>query len=1093
MSPSDKKDSEMDLSVAECGSSSEICPAGCDAIYKIIVENDRTVTCIVQEWKIVFINKAVVDSLGYDPSLLINRRFLELVFPDDAEVVASTHEKRLNGHGRPDTYRLRVVHRDGRSLWFEAEIVEIVWNEKPATLFYLRNITAQKRARKEVRRYRDSLENLVQRRTSELTVANHQLKKEIDARQISASALRKSEEKYRKILEGIKEGYFEVDLTGNLTFFNDALCAMSGFSPGDLLGKNNLSFATKKSAKQLFNTFSGIFSTGQSADIADYEMRRLDGTRGTLELSAYLMRDEAGGPIGFRGFARDVTERKRAEDALQRAHDELEKRVEDRTRELQKAMELSKESVKVKNEFLANMSHEIRTPMNAIIGMSDLLLDTVMTRKQREHLNIIRSSSRSLLELINDILDFSKIEAGKLDFESIPFLLSDVVEEVSDMFLEKTRLKNIEFVLDIAQDVPGELKGDPFRLKQVLVNLVSNAVKFTHKGEIRIKVSNLGPRGQGGELMFEVHDSGIGISQALLHNNGAPLLETFAQADGSTTRKYGGTGLGLAICNRIVGMMDGKIFVESQEGQGSVFKFTATFKDSSAGLVPRQVLPPNLLRTTALVVESNASTSMVMKRQLDGFGFRTVAVDSGTRAMEVLDGENGHQVGIVFVDMKLYDMDGLDLVTRIKAGGGVNNTFPMVVIGSNGSSDEIRTVRELGVESYLMKPVKQSTLFDTVMEIFGYHQAGKSQVGKFCGVNNEEFQGMRVLLVEDNIINQMVATEILKDVGIKIFTAQNGLEALETLMTTEVDAVLMDVQMPEMDGLEAASAIRNSLELKHLPIIAMTAHAMYGDREKCLASGMNDYVPKPINRNELFSVLRKNVFLAGKGDGKISYSKRKVEKSRAYSLPGIDIDEGLQRVGGAWEVYVAILGKFCQVYKEFSRQIQQLVGEEDFANARIQAHSLKGAAGNVAAEELRLGAKKLEDACFEKDSNAVSKVLPMIETAFDMVVDSFGKMEDKQVGQEKAPCREIGVEEVIQVINAMENSLRESDPVAAQSSMERLNGLLDAGEGMTGMDQLLSTLGETVGDYTFDEALTVLTKVAVKVEDMRARQKRLQG
>ncbi|MBI9091584.1 MAG: response regulator [Desulfobacterium sp.] len=1082
----------MDLGVAECEKSSVICQDGCDSIYKTIVENARDEICIVQEWDIVFINKAVVDSLGYDSAFLINRRFLDFVSPDDAELAAATHGKGLNGHGGADIKRLRLVHRDGRSLWFEAEGIEIVWNGKPATLFYLRNITAQKRAKKEVRRYRDTLESLVQRRTAELTVANHQLTKEIDARQTSAAALRKSEEKYRKILEGIKEGYFEVDLAGNLTFFNDAMCTMSGFSYEELMGKNNLSFATKKSAKQLFKTFSEIFISGQPADIADYEMCRLDGTRGILELSAYLMRAEDGVPIGFRGFARDVTERKRAEDALQQAHDELEKRVEDRTRELQKAMELSNESVKVKNEFLANMSHEIRTPMNAIIGMSDLLLDTVMTRKQREHLNIIRSSSRSLLELINDILDFSKIEAGKLDFESIPFLLSDVVEEVSDMFLEKIRLKNIEFILDIAMDVPGELKGDPFRLKQVLVNLVSNAVKFTHKGEVRITVSNLGPTGQGAELLFEVHDSGIGISPELLHNNGAPLLATFAQADGSTTRKYGGTGLGLAICNRIVGMMDGKIFVESQEGQGSVFKFTAIFKNSAAGLVPRQVLPPNLLRTTALVVESNASTSMVMKRQLEGFGFRTVGVDSGARAIEVLAGENGHQVGIAFIDLKLYDMDGLDLVSRIKAGTEVNNGFPMVVIGSNGTSDEIRTVRELGIESYLMKPVKQSTLFDTVMEIFGYHQE-KFKASKSASVNSEEFQGMRVLLVEDNIINQMVATEILKAVGIKIHTAQNGLEALETLMTTEVDAVLMDVQMPEMDGLEAASAIRNSLELKHLPIIAMTAHAMYGDREKCIASGMNDYVPKPINRNELFSVLRKNVFLEGTGDGTISYNTVEIEKSRAYSLPGLDIDEGLQRVGGSWDVYVAILGKFCLFYNDFSRQIQQLIGEGDFANARIQAHSLKGAAGNVAAEALRLGAKKLENACFEKDSHAISKVLPMIETAFDVVVDSHGKMEKKQAPQDKTPFWEMGVEEVIGVITAMEHSLRESDPVEAESCMERLSGLLDFRDGVDGMGQLLSTLGTTVADYCFDEALTVLTKVAVKVEDMRARQKLLQG
>ncbi|VVS94419.1 hybrid sensor histidine kinase/response regulator [Desulfoluna spongiiphila] len=659
----------------------------------------------------------------------------------------------------------------------------------------------------------------------------------------------------------------------------------------------------------------------------------------------------------------EIEERKKVARELREIHGELELRVDARTRELVRmndelshAKEAADQSARVKTEFLANMSHEIRTPMNAIIGMSDLALNEEITRDQRrEYLDIIRTSARSLLGIINDILDLSKIEAGKLDLEETPFDIGSLVENISAMFFDQINEKGLEFIIDIGEGMPERLVGDPLRLQQVLVNLTSNAVKFTDEGEITLRIAVTEESEEQVTLEFEVADTGIGLDS----ETSTGLFDAFAQADGSTTRKYGGTGLGLTICKRIVDMMGGGIKVSSAPAEGSTFTFTAPMaRDTTVPAAVAYDMPTHLQDVQVLVAEGNVTLKGVLERMLGSFGFGVTSCENGTDTLSFLAGP--HSIDLLIVDMNLPDMDGVALATKLEGQKG-NRRPRVILLDAFSAGGNLYDTRNSGIDRVVTKPLRPSTLFDAIMETFGEAVVSRNisfpdssgLAGHYGGV-----EGATVLLVEDNRINQMVATEILTFSGIRVEIAENGLEAIERVKEKTYDAVLMDMQMPQLDGMEATRIIRNELKFTRVPIIAMTAHAMEGDREACLDAGMDDYIPKPIDRERLMEVLSRH--MNGAAEDVVLETPQPYSPKAPEELPALNVNEGVERIGGSHEIYRSIVEKFVDLYTDRLVEIRAMVNTGDFSRAAHEVHAIKGASSNISATCLFTMARELE-------------------------------------------------------------------------------------------------------------------------------------
>ena len=665
-------------------------------------------------------------------------------------------------------------------------------------------------------------------------------------REANLAAIRANEERFRSLSTASPVGVFQTDPAGECVFVNPRWEQISGLSSPALYGQGWTHVIHPEDRERVLDLWRDALNRRLEVS-AEFRLCSGSGATRWVHLRAKPVQTSSGEFLGYVATLEDITERKELE------------------AEMAKARDAALESARLKAEFLANMSHEIRTPMNGVIGMTGLLLDTALTPHQRDAAETIRSSGESLLTIINDILDFSKIESGKLELEALDFDLVESVEGTLDLLAERAEAKGLELAAFIQTDTPTRLRGDPGRLRQVLLNLLSNAIKFTERGEVILNVSHEGGKGDQVQLRFEVKDTGIGIGSEHLSR----LFQPFIQADGSTTRRYGGTGLGLAISKQLVEMMQGQIAVSSRLGHGSTFSFTLPFTKQAAGEAPPLVEPVHLAGVRVLVVDDNMTNRKILHHYILAWKLRNGSVDSGAKALDLLRAATaeGDPYAVVIVDMHMPEMDGLELSRRIKADPSISATR-ILMLTSLGNTLPQAELETAGIQACLVKPVRQSRLFDCLSTLL-QGDATRIQIAKRPSArpafDPEPFhrKHVRILLAEDNSINQKVALGQLQKLGLQADAVANGLEVLEAIGRIPYQLILMDCQMPELDGFETTRRIRQ-LERTHqspapnrVYIVALTANAMQGDRERCLDAGMDDYIRKPVRINDLKVALEK--------------------------------------------------------------------------------------------------------------------------------------------------------------------------------------------------------------------------------------------
>jgi PAS domain S-box-containing protein len=785
--------------------------------------------------------------------------------------------------------------------------------------------------------------------------------RDITERKRAEKEVLESTELLRLVLDSIPEAVYGIDMHGNCTFCNPSCLQLLGYrESADLLGKNMhaLIHHTRPDGTPYPVEECHIyeaFRRGQGTHVDDEVLWCRDGTSFPGEYWSHPM-NRGGNVIGAVVTFVNVTERKRAE------------------RVLREAREVAEAASRAKSEFLANMSHEIRTPINGIMGMTELALDTELNTEQRDCLLLVKSSSESLLLVINDILDFSKVEAGKLDLERIEFNLYDCVGETMKALALRAHQKGLELAYDASAEVPSRLVGDPGRLRQILVNLVGNAIKFTQHGEILLTIESSPPDALGVELHFKVKDTGIGIP---LEKQGL-LFKAFSQADSSTTRKYGGSGLGLAISVSLVELMAGKMWVESDEGKGSTFHFTARFavaegKSPSASAA----LADELKGLSVLVIDDNETNRRILCEMTRSWGMRPCAAETGAIALAAIETARQEEdpFRLVLIDCNMPVMDGFELAEKIKmhkkAMGGGQAEATVLMLTSGGQPGEANRCKQLGISAYLLKPVLKADLLTAILTALSQRHAETSAGPALVTRHTlrEAARKLKILVAEDNAVNQAVIIRVLQKMGHHPVLAQTGKEALALASAETFDLVFMDVQMPEMDGLAATAAIRESEKVSrtHLPIFAMTAHAMKGDRERCLEAGMDGYISKPVRLSDIEQTL------AELARPRAAKAKPLVEAA------SWNRGEALARIGGDEELLRDLCHIFLEESPKLMLKLQQAVAAGDADGVMRAAHSLKGETSYLGANRTSRAARELEEMGRDQNLSQASDTLATLE------------------------------------------------------------------------------------------------------------------
>jgi PAS domain S-box-containing protein len=868
---------------------------------------------------------------------------------------------------------------------------------------------------------------------------------------------------YSGIVEAAPDGMLVVDADGQILMTNPQLDRLFGYGEGELVGQPLEVLVPPESRPHHPGLRAAFMRQGEGRQMggakANLHGVRKDGSRFSVEIGLSLLPAIAGRGVCICASVRDISERKAVE------------------AEVRRASEIAEEATRAKSDFLANMSHEIRTPMNAIIGMSHLALKTELDKRQRNYIEKVHRSAEGLLGIINDILDFSKIEAGKMSIEQVPFRLEDVLDEFANMVGLKAESKGLELLFRTPPELPTALVGDPLRVGQILLNLGNNAVKFTETGEVIVGVEVAEQRDDQVELHFWVRDTGIGMTP----EQSERMFKSFSQADSSVTRKYGGTGLGLAISKNLVEMMHGRIWMESTVGRGSTFHFVARFGVQSEALPRRMFKADELLGLRTLVVDDNDSAREILSTMARSFGLEVDVADSGREALSLVAQSERRTLpyDLVLMDWKMPVMDGVEAAQRLRSDAP-RQPPAVIMVTAFGRDEALEAAKSRGVALpvVLTKPVTPSTLLEAIGQVLGKGQLVETRSAERSdetAAGRASLAGARVLLVEDNELNQELAQELLASAAIQVVVAAHGEAALQLLAhDADFDGVLMDCQMPVMDGYTATRKLREQERFGALPIIAMTANAMAGDRERALACGMNDHISKPLNEAAMFETMAKWI-RPQRAVAPATLGEQAVSAQPLPPLPGIDASAGLRISLGKTELYLRLLRKFRDTQCNFAAAFSEALGGSDpSAPARV-AHTLRGTAGNIGAAPLARAAAKLEEACAGgPGQNGKGEALAVVEVELARVLEGL-----RDLDAPAAPAREsrgaLPLERVAPLVEQLKQRLAASDA----SSLELVSEL----EPLLSTDPALrasfSQVASKINEFDFDAALSLLREVSL--------------
>jgi two-component system sensor histidine kinase/response regulator len=893
---------------------------------------------ITESGQVLETNRALAEMFGYTPQEIIGMYTTDLVVPESREKV----RKRSTSSEEP--YELTGLRKDSSRFDIEVRHKESTYRGRVVLVVTMRDVTERKGAERQIR---------------------------------------ESEERFRLVTQATNEVIWDNDLRSGEQRWAGAIQPILGYAPAEV-GNSGIWWEERihpEDRQRVLSSLEALIESGGRTWSAEYRLRHKQGYYQILLDRGYVVRDDNGEPVRMLGSMMDVTKRRQAEEESEKARQEAET------------------ANRIKSEFLANMSHEIRTPMNGVIGMTGLLLDTDLSEEQRVYAETVRTSGENLLTIINDILDFSKLEAGKLELEMVDFDLHMVVEETVELFAEQTHSKGLELASLVEQEVPTALRGDAGRMRQVLLNLLGNAVKFTEEGEVVLRASLAEENEEFAVVHFQISDTGIGLTQEQQER----LFESFSQADASTTRRYGGTGLGLAISKQLVERMGGEIGVESEVGKGSTFWFTVELEKQPEGDPQRKPSRRADLRNLhVLVVDDNETNRRIVHEQIVSWDMRNGMAENGISALQMLRGaaEQGELYDLAIIDLNMPGMDGMELASRIKADPSIATT-KLILLTPMGLRGEAEQARQVGFSAYLTKPVRQSKLFDaiaTVMDVSTIEEKAKMSPAHEAPIvthhSLEEAKGPsrerrwrgHVLVAEDNQVNQRVAVKMLEKLGYRADMVADGLEAVEALSRIPYAAILMDVQMPEMDGYEATAEIRRREEdqQRRTPIIAMTANAMQGDREKTLEAGMDDYIPKPVKVEELEEVLKRWVLrpegaaMATKASSDLGAPKDPIDHSILASLRELQGEDEP-------DIVAELAQMFLEDVPLRLTELREAIETGDAPSVERIAHTLKGSSANM-------GAMRMESICSEIEEMGRMGELESVRALISELEEEFGRV-----------------------------------------------------------------------------------------------------